>query len=155
MKKIFCFLLSILLCLWLTGCTVSSPVSSFQAICHTLVDLGNVTRHIDTHGGFHGDGIEYTCVSYNAQTKRKIKTMLSNDARFSPLPMENTLLESCESSIYEETIPLPSSCAQSGQYAYLDRSPKDDDLATSYVLNFTLIIYNDATNTLHVWRADS
>ena len=152
MKRLCTFCFCLLLCLSITGCGIVSSSNSFLLLQKSLTEHGTVVRHIDTHGGFHGDGIEYTCITYDEAAASTVESSIKADPRFSPISTDDALLSSCDNAVaYEKEIPLPSSVRSSGWYAYVDRSPADSE----HVLNFTLILYIAPTHTLHIWRADA
>lgn len=150
MKRICTLFFCLLLCLVLTGCGIASPSDSFLLLQKSLTEYGTVTHHIDTHGGFHGDGIQYTCITYDEAEASTVESIIKADPRFSSMPMDDTQLSSCDNAIAYD-VPLPSSVQSSGWYAYVDRSPADSE----HLLNFTLILYAEPSRTLHIWRADS
>ena len=109
-------------------------------------------RHIDTHGGFCRNGIEYTCITYDEAEASVIKSIIQNERRFSPMPATDVLLSSCDSAVAsEKDVPLPSSVHSAGWYSYLDRSPAKSE----HLSNSTLFLYEDESRTPHIRRADS
>lgn len=113
---------------------------------------------VDTHGGFHGDGISCTAYKYS---DGEFLSEIKQNPYWRELPMTESLNKIITGGLFRdrgENI-LPE--VANGYYFFLDRQSEgdeahdDSELWKRYSKNFTLAIYDTDTDTLYFAEYDS
>lgn len=156
----------------ITAC--SSDNSTKKYISKTLgIDLsgGTVAVNVDSHGGFHGDGITYVEITFSENDNKAIVEAIENNEDWRRLPLSenlNIVIYGKESS-WESIGPYVTDdegktifpMVYNGYYFFTDRhreskDAKDDtDLLNRYSFNFTIAIYDTDGQTLHYCEFDT
>lgn len=164
-KTAWIFLFSLLLFLCACGEPASDNWEGFD------LSKGTQLTHLDTHGGFHGDGAEFSVWQFDADYSAERAKALNASNGWSSLPLTETL----QSAIYGTDAGAVSygpcladedgnalfPAVVHGYYYFYDRSsessdPKDDtNLLSRYSFNFTFAIFDTDKNTLYYSTLDT
>ena len=126
--------------LLLCACASSSINEMSQALDLALPE-GDIITDIDTHGGFHGDGISCLVLSVSPENGAALADKLAERADWHQLPLDaqsSNVLSSCLSLLESEGFTYSSPVQ--GWYWYLDRSPVGH--TQDFPANCTLAIYD-------------
>lgn len=171
MKK-FIFAIIVMMCI--LGVAACGPQKSQTIVSKELgIDASDGTEIScsDSHGGFLGDGMTFITLSFpDEKTAEKIK----NNPEWRPFPLDETVKtlvygisttdngENISIGPYlsddGENAPVPE--IQNGYYILIDRQEESDKAKEPNMLqrgsfNFTLGIYDTATNMLYYFRLDT
>ena len=114
-----------------------------------------VVSHDDSHGGWHGDGVQNTVLYLSDETV--IDQIREN---WNPLPMSEVLMRLNEMGWTGTSYVIPPEVANGGYY-WKDRhseavDPADDSgVHGRHSYNFTLAVFDADTNTLYFVRVDT
>ena len=114
-----------------------------------------VVSHDDSHGGWHGDGVQNTVLHLSDETV--IDQIREN---WSPLPMSEALMRLNEMGWTGTSHVIPPEVVN-GCYYWKDRhseavDPADDSgVHSRHSYNFTLAVFDADTNTLYFVRVDT
>lgn len=92
MKKTLSLLIFLIICI--TTITACSSNNLIKHISKTLgIDLtsGTIINSIDTHGGFHGDGITLVEITFSEEDGNAIAEMVEKNKGWSKLPLSENL----------------------------------------------------------------
>lgn len=167
MKK-FPILLSggaVLLLVFCVVVTMLSPRYQASKLLDTDLPRPVQTQWEDNHGGFHGDGILLGQLTFSPSSGKSLEKNLSQDARWQPLPMGETLalfLSGGEKDgvtyggVWPEGKATPA--VEEGYYFFLDRlhnTTADDLLLDDSSHNITVGLYDCQQSTLYLFTYDS
>lgn len=169
----FTFFCAALTLLSLAACASPSPQETVSQALGLDASTGEVITDSDTHGGFHGDGLEYIVLSFSNDTFLKA---VENNSLWRSLPLNDNLTALVYGLTYEEeegfwvsTGPYLSDGngeplipeVQTGYVFFEDRhSQSTDPQDDSQVLgrgsfNFTLALYDSDAQTLYFCQLDT
>lgn len=168
MKKRTAIALILLLALLISGCTVMNAQKEVAAAIGAELPQGELLSDTDSHGGFHGDGLEYIVIQFDEDV---LKDNVSKLEGWYQLPMSDsiqTLLYGTQSGhningpfIHDDAgNPLLPEITN-GYYFFQDRfdgaaNPYDDsELFTRSAFNLTVAVFDTDTNQLHFLRFDT
>ena len=150
--------------------SMNTPQTEQEEISEVInidVTSGIVEYHYDSHGGFHGDGLEFITLSF---LDNSILEQIKINENWKELP----LTENVKKAVYGNSND-PDDCSAlikegnssneffpqitNGYYYFYDKQsvdPYDDsDLFNRYSWNFIIIIYDLDTNMLHYAEFDT
>lgn len=168
MKKHAAIALFLLLAFLVSGCTVMNTQKEIAAAIGVELPAGEVISTSDTHGGFHGDGVEYTVLQFEEDV---ISDRVSELEGWHELPLtdnvqillygrvegDNILGPFLKDDDGEPLLPEISN----GYYFFEDRfseaaEPYDDSgIFERGAFNLTTAIYDTDTNCLYYIRFDT
>ena len=152
--------------------SITAPQTEQEEISEVIdidVSSGIVEYHYDSHGGFHGDGLEFTTLSF---VDDSILEQIKINENWKELPLTDNLRKAVygnsndpddlsalinEGNSSHEFFPQ----ITNGYYYFYDKhkqsvNPYDDsDLFNRYSWNFVIIIYDLDTNMLHYAEFDT
>lgn len=146
------------------------PLDDVSEALFVDVTDGTVLYTEDSHGGFHGDGLEYMQIQFSAND---CLTDIENSPEWQPLPLPEDVAAVLHGGEVEEggyRVPLNSDAAkepcmprkvENGYYYFLDRYAQDypSEANTPFLArfswNFTLALYDTDTNILYYVKYDS
>lgn len=170
MKKINILLLFLSISLIITACSSKNPIKDISKTLGISLSDGKISEDIDSHGGFHGDGMTYLEVMFPKE-EETITEQIENNEGWRKLPLTNNL----HTAVYgKETqsgstgpyvtdddgnplIPI----VDNGYYFFIDRQKegqamKDDkNLLGGFSLNFTIAIYDTDNKILYYFELDT
>ena len=122
-------------------------------------DGGVEEAYIETHGGFHGDGLTYIRINFS---RTELESILVEKEGWRETP----LTENIHTTLYgnEEWRGIKDSCdfllpeVENGYYYFFDRqsnSFEDEDLRKRPSFNFTFAIYDVETDILYFIKFDT
>ena len=122
-------------------------------------DGGVEEEYIETHGGFHGDGLTYIRVDFS---RTELECVLAEKEGWRETP----LTENIHTTLYgdESWQGIKDSCnfllpeVENGYYYFLDRqnnSFDDEDLRKRPSFNFTFVVYDVETDILYFVKFDT
>ena len=170
MKK---YLVGALLILILLLISVYGSKDSTKNISKTLgvsLSKGRVVQEIDSHGGFHGDGMSFKVITFRDQDSDLVKQIRGNEW-WCELPFTENLSAVVYGEVKnnyirgslvtnedgEQVFPA----VENGYYFFYDRHTdskdrKDDtDLLNRYSYNFTIAIYDSDHQVLYYYELDT
>lgn len=170
-KKYLSVLMFLFIAFIITSC---SSNNSTKYISKTLgIDLskGTISQSVDSHGGFHGDGITYVEMTFSEKDSKDIVRNLENNKDWNKLPLSENLNivvygkkssnESVGPYITNNDLKPIFPMVHNGYYFFLDRHKeskdvKDDtDLLNRYSFNFTIAIYDIDNRALYYCEFDT
>lgn len=172
MRKIYLYFIIVFLNIIVIISCSSSDLNK-KISMNTGIDLsdGAVSKSIDSHGGFHGDGITYIEMSFSDKQGVNITKIIDKEKSWSRLPLNdnlNTAIYGKENSNEyvgslfsgdsgNELFPK----VENGYYFFVDRH-RDSKEVTDYTdilnrnsFNFTIAIYNTDNQTLYYGELDT
>ena len=138
MRKTFSLTCIIAIIIFVTGC---NPKKSTREISNTLgVDLssGIISRSVDSHGGFHGDGTTYLEMTFSDTEGESIIETIKMNEDWNTLPLTDNL----NIALYGKETPTGSygpyvtsddgkpifPIVENGYYFFIDRHSKSVDM---------------------------
>lgn len=164
MKKHIVFPLIFLFALLsLTACTPNSAQDTVSAELGMDVSCGKEVSGMDTHGGFHGDGVSCIVLQFEDE---KILEQIKENADWKPFPLDKTV-QALVYGVKDETgsigpflndengNPLVPEI-ENGYYLLIDRhTDKETDILSRASFNFTVGLYDTDHNTLYCCSLDT
>ena len=141
-----------LILLFLTACAASPERHVRNALGVDLPAAEQVTSS-DSHGGFHGDGMLLTELSYRPGDGENVEKRLA-DAGWKPLPATENLQR-----VMTDELLLPE--ITNGLWYFYDRHSESSDpfsdaeLFDRYSLNFTFAVFDADMDTLYYLEFDT
>ncbi len=155
----------LLICVLLTGCT--SQRQMLSEIAGFSLPSGISITYVDTHGGFHGDGVAYAKAVLPDAFQEQAGTAFTVDAGWHTFPLSDNVSAAIYGSethtaISEIDEKIPDAPAiTSGFWRLIDRhsestDPGDDtQLHSRASYNFTVMLYDSAEHTLYFYWLDT
>lgn len=167
--KRWIILLALLLCVGcMTACTAKSPLEHAASRVGLDLSAGSVSASVETHGGFHNDGMTYTVLTFPDDA---LFAAIAENTAWQPLPLPQTvskLLYGCRTErsvtgayLVDENGDALFPTVQNGAYHFLDRhsdsaaGAADPALLERNSFNFTVALYDADTNTLYFGELDT
>ena len=147
----------------LTACGLQNTQNVILNELGMDVSNGNEISNLDTHGGFHGDGMTCIVLSF---PDHKVLEQIKADTRWKAFPLDGTAKTliygiSDETSIIGPFLndgngdPLVPEI-QNGYYLLIDRhTGKGTDILNRGSFNFTLVLYDTDADTLYYCKLDT
>jgi len=134
------------------------------------VSKGTLVKDMDSHGGFHGDGMSFIEITFS-DTDQDLVEQIKSNGGWNGLPLTENLSAAVygkerdnrimgpliTNDEYEQLFPV----VENGYYFFYDRHTdskdnKDDtDLFNRYSYNFTIAIYDIDTRALYYYKLDT
>ncbi len=168
MKKQTAIALILLLALLTTGCTVMNTQKEAAAALGVELPRGEVISKTDSHGGFQGDGLEYTVIQFEEDV---LKDQISGLEGWHELPLTDNVQILVYGLQEGHSIQGPFLKDQSGNtlvpeitngyYFFQDRFTdaadpySDGELFDRGALNLTVAVFDTDTNRLYFIRFDT
>ena len=158
-----------LMALLSTVLTLSLPAACSGELSQASRELGlnlsagQVVEHLDTHGGFHGDGRAYLELRFEGEAAEALAGAITGREGWEPLPLTANLSGAVDGCLSEdEAGKIPKiSAIRNGFYCFLDRhsestDEKDDsELFSRHSFNCSLAIYDLEEDTLYYFTLDT
>ena len=170
MRKIY-ILLAVLILTIITMTTCSSSAeNNISKILGVDVSSGIVINTQDSHGGFHGDGLLFTKITFTDNTDT-LENEIKSNSSWTEMPLSenlNTLIYGTKSDnecigpfIGNEEINPLFPKIENGYYFFKDRhsdsenSSNDSDVLNRHSFNFTIAMYDEDTKTIYYAENDT
>lgn len=166
MRRVSILLLFMLLLL--SGCSKGDIQKDISENIEIDVNKGTVLTEADSHGGFHGDGITMTQISFDDGT---VLDAIENNDHWNRVPLSKNIT-ALVYGIDEETSSIGPYLTdengntiipeiQNGYYYFYDRHSEskdpysDEDVLGRASFNFTLALYDSDNNVLYYVEFDT
>ncbi|MGO1469893.1 MAG: hypothetical protein ACTHW2_07710 [Tissierella sp.] len=171
-KKHFNILLLFLsISLILTACSSKKTIRNTSKTLGINLSDGIISKSIDSHSGFHGDGITYVEIMFSEEEGDKVTEIIENNEGWRSLPLTNNLNTAVygKKSLSGSTGPFVTDddgnslipIVDNGYYFFIDRQEegkemKDDKkLLGGFSFNFTIAIYDTDSEILYYFELDT
>lgn len=169
-QKLRAVLLALAAAVILTACQSDGSLQEAAYALGLDLSAGSLSSSVDTHGGFHGDGIEFTEVTFSDNA---LQQQLEQSAVWMPLPLPEPLNIIVYGAYTQDGHAGPYLCKpdaagepllpfiDNGFYYFEDRheqstAPYDaNDVLKRSSFNFTLAIYDADAKTLYFCKFDT
>lgn len=158
-KEISIILIAIIIANFMTGCGLKrsgqSIVSSELNIDCSMAEL---TKDMDSHGGFHGDGTTFYVFQFKLDNNID---SLPEENGWHELPLTDNLTQVVDTLISDSSGEPLFPQVENGYYYFRDRHDEssdcwiDEDIFARYSYNFTFAIYDLENNRLYYCEFDT